>query len=107
VNSSLTAVLLGSDWFITQGIFAVEPIINMILAYGDTCKQLDITPKKVILTFAPCGREKTMQFIKWLGMFVPPEVEARIFGAANPVEESVKVRRLHSIFDCAVVTFSV
>jgi hypothetical protein len=43
----------------------------------------------VILTFAPCGRAKTMTFIKWLGMHVPEEAEKRIFEAAVPVKESV------------------
>ena len=35
-------------------------------------------PKKVVLTFAPCGRSKTMTFAKWLGIDVPPEVESRL-----------------------------
>jgi len=48
----------------------------------------NICPKKIILTFAPCGRAKTMQFIKWLGMSVPATVEARILGAQSPVKES-------------------
>jgi hypothetical protein len=45
--------------------------------------------KKVILTFAPCGRPKTMAFIKWLGMYVPEEKEKRILNAEVPVDESV------------------
>ena len=32
-----------------------------------------------------------MTFIKWLGMYVPPEVEQRIFSADSPVQESVKI----------------
>lgn len=79
----------GSEWFITQGIFAVGPVISLIRAYGDKCRELQQLPKKIILTFAPCGREKTMTFIKWLGMDVPAEVESRILTAPVPVEESV------------------
>lgn len=45
----------------------------------------------MIITFAPCGRAKTMVFIKWLGMMVPAEVEERILGAESPVAESVKL----------------
>lgn len=44
-----------------------------------------------MLTFAPCGRAKTLQFIKWLGMYVPEEAEKRIFSASNPVKESVNL----------------
>ena len=41
-------------------------------------------PAKLILTFAPCGREKTLTFIKWLGMNVPKSVQDRILAAATP-----------------------
>ncbi len=67
----------------------MEPVVKLINEYGDSCRSANVRPKKVILTFAPCGREKTMAFIKWLGMQVPEEVEQRIFAAANPVSESV------------------
>lgn len=80
---------LGAEWFITQGVFASEPVIKLIVEYGDLCRAKGIIPKKVILTFAPCGRQKTMQFVKWLGMFVPEEAERRIFASQNPVKESI------------------
>ncbi len=79
----------GSEWFITQGIFSAGPIVKLLNEYGDSCRERGLTPKKVVLTFAPCGRQKTMTFIKWLGMHVPEDVEQRIFSAADPVRESV------------------
>ena len=79
----------GADWFITQGVFASGPISKLLNDYGDLCRQNNVVPKKVILTFAPCGRPKTLSFIKWLGMFVPEEVEKRIFDASVPVRESM------------------
>lgn len=79
----------GAEWFITQGIFSAGPIVGLLNSYGDLCKARGTTPKKVVLTFAPCGRAKTMTFIKWLGMRVPEEVEQRILGAENPVKESL------------------
>ena len=81
----------GANWFITQGIFNTGPIINLLNSYGDKCRAQGLTPKKVVLTFAPCGRAKTMTFIKWLGMNVPAEVEERIFAAESPVKESIAV----------------
>lgn len=81
----------GADWFITQGIFSAGALISMLNSYGDKCKARKMVPKKVILTFAPCGRKKTMTFIKWLGMHVPPEVEERIFAAESPVKESMNI----------------
>jgi hypothetical protein len=70
----------GAEWFITQGIYDPQPMIAVIKDYGRRCRELKLTPKKIVLTFTPCGRKKTMSFIKWLGMRVPDYVEARIFG---------------------------
>lgn len=79
----------GAEWFITQGIYNPEPAIRLIREYSDKCKELGVSPKKIILSFAPCGRAKTMTFIKWLGMSVPEETESRIFAASVPVAESI------------------
>lgn len=81
----------GASWFITQGIFDAAPIIRLVTEYGEAARRAGVTPRKVILTFAPVGRRKTLDFIKWLGMAVPPDLEARIFGAASPVAESLVV----------------
>lgn len=81
----------GAEWFITQGIFAAGPIVKLIHDYSDLCRAQGKVPKKIVLTFAPCGRAKTMAFIKWLGMHVPEEVESRILQASSPVAESIVV----------------
>lgn len=81
----------GADWFITQGIYDAGPTIRLLNEYGSQCREKSITPKKVILSFAPCGRPKTMTFIKWLGMSVPELTENRIMEAERPVDESVAI----------------
>lgn len=87
----LRKIEMGSQWFITQGIYNEAAIIKLLLEYGDTCRAQGVVPKKVVLSFSPCARPKTMQFIKWLGMSVPEEVEQRIFAAASPAQESVEI----------------
>ena len=79
----------GAKWFITQGVYHSKPIIKLIHDYASLCREKRIAPSKLIITFAPCGRPKTMSFIKWLGMDVPQEVEDRILKAEQPVAESV------------------
>jgi len=81
----------GAEWFISQGVYSAGPISKLLNDYGSLCRSRGTVPKKVIITFAPCGRAKTMVFIKWLGMMVPAEVEERILGAESPVAESVKL----------------
>ena len=82
---------LGMQWFISQAIYDPEPMIKLLKEYGALCKKKGIAPKRVILTFAPCGREKTMRFIKWLGVTVPEEVEKEILEADNKVMKSVDI----------------
>lgn len=90
-ENMMRKVRSGAQWFITQGIFDSAPLVKLLHDYGELCRKEGITPRKIILTFAPCGRPKTMTFIKWLGMNVPEDVEKRIFAAENPVDESCKL----------------
>jgi hypothetical protein len=45
----------------------------------------------VVLTFAPVSRAKTIQFIQWLGVKVPPDAEKTILEAEKPVDASVEL----------------
>lgn len=68
-----------------QAIYDTEATVKLLHEYGALCRYKNVQPTKVILTFAPCGREKTMKFIRWLGVHVPAAVEERILGGS--VEE--------------------
>jgi hypothetical protein len=81
----------GAEWFISQAVYDPEPTIRLLKDYAAVCREQGVTPKKVILTFTPVSREKTMNFIKWLGVKVPPEAEQNILGADKPADASVKL----------------
>lgn len=80
----------GADWFISQAVYDARPTIRLLKDYAAICKQAGITPRKVVLTFAPVSRAKTMEFIKWLGVRVPKEAEDLILNAEKPVDKSVE-----------------
>lgn len=79
----------GAKWFISQAVYDPEHTIRLLKDYSAACKQEGIAPRKVVLTFAPVSRKKTMNFIKWLGVKVPPEAEEEILGAERPVDKSI------------------
>eukprot|EP00629_Pelagomonadales_sp_RCC1024_P015064 CAMPEP_0119261052 /NCGR_PEP_ID=MMETSP1329-20130426/1231_1 /TAXON_ID=114041 /ORGANISM="Genus nov. species nov., Strain RCC1024" /LENGTH=359 /DNA_ID=CAMNT_0007260549 /DNA_START=174 /DNA_END=1249 /DNA_ORIENTATION=- len=79
----------GAEWFVSQAVYDPAPTIRLLKDYGDACRAAGLAPCKVVLTFAPCGRPKTMTFLKWLGIKVPEEAEKRILEAESPVDESV------------------
>lgn len=82
---------LGAEWFVSQSVYDAQATIKMLNDYGDGCKARGLAPKKVVLTFAPCGRRKTMQFVKWLGVKVPAAVEQAIFSSENPTQASIEI----------------
>lgn len=80
----------GAKWFISQAVYDPLPTIRLLKDYATMCKQKGIVPRKVILTFAPVSRKKTMNFIKWLGVRVPAETEELILSAEKPIERSIE-----------------
>ena len=91
----------GAAWFVSQAVYDPAPTIRLLNDYGDECRARGLKPRKVVLTFAPCGRAKTMTFLKWLGIKVPEASEKRILEAESPVDESVALlcETLESILD--------
>ena len=68
----------GAKWFISQAVYDAEATIKLLHDYAGECRRRGCTPVKILLTFAPVGRPKTLQFVKWLGVHVPSAVEERI-----------------------------
>eukprot|EP00908_Phaeocystis_cordata_P015768 Transcript_26943.p2 GENE.Transcript_26943~~Transcript_26943.p2 ORF type:complete len:439 (+),score=176.22 Transcript_26943:419-1735(+) len=94
----------GALWFISQAVYDADATVQLLQDYGELCRSRGLQPAKVVLSFAPCGRPKTMQFIKWLGIKVPPDVEARIVSKA---EESKEVAVAESIAICCEALASI
>jgi len=83
----------GCQFFISQAVYDAQATIELITSYARTCKAQDITPQRIILTFTPCGGEKTLDFMKWLGISVPEATKWRMLDADNTLSESVRICR--------------
>jgi hypothetical protein len=83
----------GCGYFISQTVYHAPPTQRLLADYLRDCRGAGTAPKRVILTFAPCGREKTLAFVRWLGVHVPPETERAILGAASPIAKSIEICR--------------
>ncbi len=81
----------GCRYFISQLVFDADLTIRLLADYARRCRQQEMAPKRVVLTFAPCGRPRTMEFIKWLGVAVPPRFEAAIMAAEMPLRKSQQI----------------
>lgn len=95
--------LQGCGYFISQAVYHAPPTQRLLADYLRDCRGAGTPPKRIVLTFVPCGREKTLAFIRWLGVNVAPETERTILGAANPLAKSIEICRdnLRRILDGA------
>jgi hypothetical protein len=84
----LRKTALGAKWFISQAVYDAEATVRLLHDYAAECKRRGEAPRKIILTFAPAGRPKTLQFCKWLGINVPEAVEARVLAKAAVSKEA-------------------
>ncbi|MCF6435374.1 MULTISPECIES: methylenetetrahydrofolate reductase [Pseudoalteromonas] len=83
----------GCEFFISQAVYNAQATVDLITSYARSCKQQGLTPKRVILTFTPCGGEKTLEFMQWLGISVPEATKWRILDADNSLSESIRICR--------------
>ncbi|MBB1296025.1 MULTISPECIES: methylenetetrahydrofolate reductase [unclassified Pseudoalteromonas] len=83
----------GCKFFISQAVYDAQATIELITSYARTCKAQGITPQRIILTFTPCGGEKTLEFMQWLGISVPEATKWRMLDADNTLSESVRICR--------------
>jgi hypothetical protein len=89
----LAKTLEGCGYFISQTVYSARPTQLLLRDYLRDCRGAGIQPRRVVLTFSPCGRERTLGFMRWLGVNVSPETERTIFGAANPLAKSIEICR--------------
>lgn len=84
----LRKTALGARWFISQAVYDAEATVRLLNDYATECRKRGEAPRKIILTFAPAGRPKTLQFCKWLGINVPEAVETRVLTKAAISKEA-------------------
>jgi hypothetical protein len=81
----------GCDYFISQIVYQSEPTIRLLNDYLAACAREGAAPKRIVLTFAPCGRPKTAEFLRWLGVAITPETERAILADPAPFRRSIQI----------------
>ncbi len=81
----------GCDYFISQIVYQSEPTIRLLNDYLAACAREGAAPKRIVLTFAPCGRPKTAEFLRWLGVAIAPETERAILADPAPFRRSIQI----------------
>ncbi len=91
----------GCRFFISQAICDATTTIQLLNDYYQLCLRQGIAPTRIILTFIPCGRAKTLEFIRWLGVSVAPRAMQAILDAPVPITKSIEMccENLRAILD--------
>ncbi|MEX2554389.1 MAG: 5,10-methylenetetrahydrofolate reductase [Actinomycetota bacterium] len=79
---------MGCRFFVTQSVYDVTSTKSLISDYSLALRD---APVSIILTFAPCGSEKTLEFMKWLGIAFPRWLENELRHAPDPLATSMKL----------------
>ncbi len=91
----LNKAIAGCDFFISQAVYDPAPTIRLLTDYADDCAREGLVPRRIVLTFIPCGREKTLEFIRWLGVAIADETARAILDDPAPLERSIATCRAH------------
>lgn len=81
----------GCTFFVSQAVYNAQATIDMLTVYARECRERNIEPARIILTFTPCGSAKTLEFMRWLGISIPEATSYRILDAKNPLLESQRI----------------
>jgi Methylenetetrahydrofolate reductase len=68
----------GCEFFVSQVCYDLDHTRNLLCDYTHSCRDRGLDPQPVVLTLAPCGSVKTLEFMTWLGIEVPRWLRAEI-----------------------------
>lgn len=68
----------GCEFFVSQVCYDLDHTRNLLSDYTHSCHDRGLDPHPVVLTLAPCGSVKTLEFMTWLGIDVPRWLRAEI-----------------------------
>jgi hypothetical protein len=78
----------GCSYFISQAVYDTKKACLLLNDYAKICAATGLDPVPVLFTLAPCGCEKTMQFMKWLGINFPEAIERKLLESEDMLSYS-------------------
>ena len=76
------------EFFVSQICYDIDRTRNLLSDYAYGCRDLGQDPRPVVLTLAPCGSAKTLEFMSWLGIDVPGWLRTEITRSGDPLTVS-------------------
>jgi hypothetical protein len=83
----------GCRFFVSQAVYNLESSKNVLSDYYYYCSQRDIPMAPILITLTPCGSQKTLEFMKWLGINIPKWLENELLHSKDILDKSIEVLR--------------
>jgi hypothetical protein len=80
----------GCTFFISQVIYDLNEMKNLVSDYFYECRERGVTLRPVIFTLSLCGSAKTLEFLQWLGVDVPRWLENTLRHSPDPLADSYR-----------------
>jgi 5,10-methylenetetrahydrofolate reductase len=84
----------GCQFFVSQATYNVEATKNFLSDYYYYCKANEAEMVPILINLAPCGSQKTIEFMKWLGISIPKWLENDLLHSNDILDKSVSVSRV-------------
>lgn len=81
----------GCEFFITQAVYDKEVAKRFLDDYADCIEKNSMKFAPIIFTLTPCGTPKTLEFMKWLGISVPQNLEDEMINSKDILEKSIRL----------------
>jgi 5,10-methylenetetrahydrofolate reductase len=76
----------GMQFFISQIVFELENAKTVISQYYELCKTENIKPQPIYISIAPISKLEDYEFLKWLGVIIPPDIEEYLLNEPTKIE---------------------
>ncbi len=81
----------GADFFTSQIITEAETPISLLKDFSSLLEQNQIeNPPAIFWSFTPISSKKDVDFLRWLGVYIPERTEKYILGSENPASVSLE-----------------
>lgn len=81
----------GCAYFISQAVYSPEATLRLLEEYGHDCREQNIAPCRIYLTFTPCGSRKTLEFMQWLGISFPESTLRTLHTSEDVLGDSLRI----------------
>jgi hypothetical protein len=82
---------LGCSFFVSQAVYDANASRRLLADLAREAALRQLLPPPVLLTITPCGSEKALEFMKWLGISFDRASERRLLGSRDMLAESVTI----------------